>query len=381
MRICFCQDLIKPGIITLTWVEGNLQIADILTKTLGSKLFNQFRVSMGFLEDDEVHLAMSGSATSASQSSSMKSEPKSKQHMYSLMQADGTLKVFASVKQSSRVETQTRHVSGAKQFPSVLIEASDIDKLEQKFDVIIIEICCAEASALATNATKVFPSNTLVIRCTKSSPLEDCHAKIVELLKQHHQGSNRFSFVHFLCHAQEAVRFRTYQRIRSVKMHFAISFFVCLNFTPKSCFFVLFGHLNCPKEMTTGELSQPVQEFIMRSRRPVYANLPKLCMCGGPIVSKTFLFTTNHKVIASCLEKFTHCSHTSHAIFNNSKWSRTGRYPERLVLEVLIHLKSIVLQEDARPEGGNVMHDPANPVVSFSANQLFTHPITSMTLD
>ena len=351
LRICFCQDLIKPGIITLTWVEGNLQIADILTKTLGSKLFNQFRVSVGFLEDDEVHLAMSGSATSASQSSSMKSEPKSKQHMYSLMQADGTLKVFASVKQSSRVETPTRHVSGAKQFPSVLIEASDIDKLEQKFDVIIIEICCAEASALATNATKVFPSNTLVIRCTKSSPLEDCHAKIVELLKRHHQGSNRFSFVHFSLPCTGGSSLQNLSKNQERKDALRDQFFCLLELCTEIMLLCTVWAFELPKRNDYWR-TQPVQEFIMRSRRPVYANLPKLCMCGGPIVSKTFLFTTNHKVIASCLEKFTHCSHTSHATFNNSKWSRTGRYPERLVLEVLIHLKSIVLQEDARPEGG-----------------------------
>ena len=35
-RICFCQDLVKRGLVKLVWVDGKWQVADILTKTLGS---------------------------------------------------------------------------------------------------------------------------------------------------------------------------------------------------------------------------------------------------------------------------------------------------------------------------------------------------------
>ena len=100
-------------------------------------------------------------------------------------------------------------------------------------------------------------------------------------------------------------------------------------------------------------------------------------MCGGPIVNKTFLFATSSKAIASCLEKFAYCSHPNHETFNKSKWSNTGRYPERLVMEVLIHVKSLSLGEPVRLEGGFVMFDPDEPGFSFSSKQLQSRPIVT----
>lgn len=33
--ICFCLELLKRGLIKLVWVDGHLQAADIVAKTLG----------------------------------------------------------------------------------------------------------------------------------------------------------------------------------------------------------------------------------------------------------------------------------------------------------------------------------------------------------
>ena len=110
LRICFCQDLAKKGLVKMIWVDGKFQVADILTKTLGIKLFNHFRVSMGFLEEDET---------------------------------DPAVKKLAPMLHAKQVMMSHKaHPSTGKSrsCPSMLIEASSIAEVTQQFEVVIIEI-------------------------------------------------------------------------------------------------------------------------------------------------------------------------------------------------------------------------------------------------
>lgn len=373
LRICFCQELIKRGTVSLVWVEGHAQIADILTKTLGSRLVNQFRVSMGFLEDDEVNFAVFRS--SSPPSSSSQKPPNTK--MSSMIRADGTIELKPIVQRHLKAGTPSSPSSGTKKFPSVLVEANGITDLEhEEFDIIIVEVCCTKESTLAGTAMKFFPANSLIIRCTKLSPLEECHRSILQTLQKHHQRRGKFSYVHVSLPCTGGSSLQNLSTNEVLKKEHQDKFFYLLGFCSEITLACSVWSFELPKRNNYWK-SQPVQELLMKAHRPVFANAPKLCMCGGPIVNKTFLFATSSKAIASCLVKFAYCSHPNHETFNKSKWSNTGRYPERLVMEVLIHVKSLSLGEPVRLEGGFVMFDPDEPGFSFSSKQLQSRPIVT----
>ena len=123
--------------------------------------------------------------------------------------------------------------------------------------------------------------------------------------------------------------------------------------------------------------SSQVRKFIQFGQEHVFANTPKLCVCGGPQVSKTFLFATNHRAIAQCLQKFISCEHASHLSFNTSRWTSTGRYPTLLVFELLTVIKTIALGEVTRRDGGYIMFDPQvdGETFLYTSKRLFERPI------
>ena len=89
LRICFCQDLIKKRYIVLTWVEGEEQIADLFTKTLGLRLFMKHLVAMGFHEAPEMLEVMPEKISSKAQSAKKpKGENKIQQQAVSSFEKD-----------------------------------------------------------------------------------------------------------------------------------------------------------------------------------------------------------------------------------------------------------------------------------------------------
>ena len=119
--------------------------------------------------------------------------------------------------------------------------------------------------------------------------------------------------------------------------------------------------------------SPQVRRFTQYGQEHVFANMPKLCVCGGPQVGKTFLFATNHRAIAQCLQKFIKCEHTSHLSFNTSRWTSTGRYPALLTFELLTAVKTISLGEATRQDGGYTMFNPQTDgeTISYTPRRLF----------
>ena len=357
LRICFCQDLVKKGLVKMIWVDGKFQVADILTKTLGIKLFNQFRVSMGFLEEEETDPAVLEIAVSSS-SSRKKLAP------------------MLHAKQSVMSHKADPSTGKSRSCPSMLVEASSIAEIKQQFEVVIIEICCSSESALAATALQVFPLNSLIVRCTKTSPLEENHQSILELLKRHHERPKKFSFVQFSLPCTGGSSLMHLCTNEELKSGYKSQFFHLLNL----CFGIraecTVWCFELPKRNSYWKSSQ-VRRFIQYGQEHVFANMPKLCVCGGPQVGKTFLFATNHRAIAQCLQKFISCEHASHLSFNTSRWTSTGRYPALLVFELLTAIKTVALGEVTRRDGGYIMFDPQvdGETFLYTSKRLFERPI------
>lgn len=162
-----------------------------LNKDLGVKLSSQFRVSMGFLEEDETDPAVHGTAVATS--SSRKNASKLSSMLKSRPLVSQSVQTTNVVESESEDRTNGSVLSLTQ---SAIIEASSLVDVVSSYEILIFEICCYPNSNLANVAIQAFPYGALIVRCTESSPLEEFQDQTIRTLSAHHRAPNRFSYIH-----------------------------------------------------------------------------------------------------------------------------------------------------------------------------------------
>ena len=156
-----------------------------LNKDLGVKLSSQFRVSMGFLEEDETDPAVHGTAVATS--SSRKNASKLSSMLKSRPLVSQSVQTTNVVESESEDRTNGSVLSLTQ---SAIIEASSLVDVVSSYEILTFEICCYPNSNLASVAIQAVPNGALIVRCTRSSPLEEFQDQI------HHRVPKKFSYIH-----------------------------------------------------------------------------------------------------------------------------------------------------------------------------------------
>ena len=319
IRICYCQNLIQQGWITIKWIEGEWQLADLYTKCLGHKLFYKHFATLGFRKEVIVEEDSKPKPSSSSQKQLKGKKPES-----------GSL-------QSLIQEELTRHGG------SILLDAKDIRRsdllLLDQFQLIFLEVCCDEDSCLA-RAVMLRHPNSLVIRVTEQKPVQN----VVDLLKALVLRAKKCQVTTVLHASLPCTGGSPLQFFNKVKSHELIeqrveTFRELLGLLRILVEVIDFWSFELPKRNNYWKAPELHQCFI--DQPVIFAAFPRLCQFAvvascGKAVGKTYMILANYAHVASALARYQNCSCSlPHANLNEVRWGETASYPQSMA-EVMV---------------------------------------------
>ena len=212
LRICFCQGMARRRTTILTWVKGSQQIANILTKCLGIKLFLKFGTSMGFIESAELPAKLEYEASESQAKQTAKKKKGKTNQIQSILYGGRPESVnVQSLEPNSQDEehmlastvivpdTQKSDPPPFAPQPLSLILETQEPNLPSKFSGILLEICCSVNSNLAESIQASFCGDiqTAIIRIsTKADFTMFLHAQLNDRAQQF-SSKRKPVYVHF----------------------------------------------------------------------------------------------------------------------------------------------------------------------------------------
>lgn len=377
LRICFCQDLIKKRYIVLTWVEGEEQIADLFTKTLGLRLFMKHLVAMGFHEAPEMPEVMPEKISSKAQSAKKpKGENKIQQQAVSSTEKD-------VAKERDRILMPAVVFSYFSK-ECVLIEACEISNVScHDFAYLVLEIGCESSSHLTKTAFKDLKRGTLIVCCTEPSHLEE-YWKDIKICLQDFKKAMKPSYMHISLPCTGGSSLQRLSKNEDLKAEHMQEFLRLIGFCFELIPHVLLWSFELPKRNQYWTRTE-LQELLKCSKQPLYSQFVQYCQLDAEPISKILQFVSNHPLIVQSLACFSVCSCDDgrHKHFNEINWTNTERYPWKLCGCLIASVKSIFEKElyDFRPHGPDnayLMWDPKQPEdFRFSRKRLAEFPISA----
>ena len=302
LRICFCQDLIKKRYIVLTWVEGEEQIADLFTKTLGLRLFMKHLVAMGFHEAPERPEAMPEKFSSKAQSAK---KPKGENKIQ--QQAGFIHRILMPAVVFSYFSNEC-----------VLIEACEISEVScHDFAYLVVEISCEGSSHLAKTAFKDLERGALIVCCTEHSHLEEYWKDIKKCL-QDFKKAMKPSYMHISLPCTGGNNLQN-ERLKAERTK---EFLKLIGFCHELMPHVLLWSFELPKRNQYWTRTE-LQELLKCSKQPLYSQFVQYCQLNAEPISKIFQFVSNHPLIVQSLERFSvcNCDGGYHKHFNEINWA------------------------------------------------------------
>ena len=220
----------------------------------------------------------------------------------------------------------------------VIFRCDELPKpAECDFDVVFVEICCAEASALAISVSKKL-HRVLVLRVTKQASIQEHGKKLCSFLQSlKRRGCKIFAHVSAPCTGGSNLLNLSDNR-EELKEKRRATFYEILDaswFSLKQVdgfSFELPVRCNYWKDSALHEYLKSLSHHL---RIPILGTLVKLCalkvcVSDGLPVGKTFLFLSTCPSIITELVRFRECNRSHHAALSQVKWERTECYPELL---------------------------------------------------
>ena len=334
LRICFCQEFVKSRTVTLVWVEGSQQIADILTKCLGSKLYFEFRSEMGFLENHELHVPESGSKPmkaeggSSQKGSPAKSSPAGQPKLKSTPKKKGSLMFLGERPSASQVmdlEQSQSSVLLPRPCFMILESFEHLDHVRaDDFNLLFIEVCCDVGSNLAEAIQASEVLRTAIVRVTdRQGGFEKwCHKIVLAIRK--FKACDKKVFVHMSLPCTGGSYLQNFSknpdRIQQLEAQFKDLLRCALTVADQADEFLF----ELPKRNRYWS-SVELVDFFKQLNRKLFFAFPRLCQLGVN-VSKVYGLISNSETLVKAFRAFEDCNHESHTPFNQISWKETGSY-------------------------------------------------------
>lgn len=386
LRVCFCQNLVKQRAIILTWIEGAFQIADILTKCLGTKLFLRFRNLMGYLESPVLLSKQAKAITRKFYSQSASSKDSAKAIRYNLNSiiygfrpefaeielSDSELRespdqpsFLNSVKLSSS-PTQTLKPSRFR-----VIKASQFsDVNHDDFNSIFLEVWCENDSLLTEFIFANSHDDVLLVRFTKNSPIEN-HLK--PILSQLSKFQHSFAHFSFPCTGESAVQNVSNDEERKELIE---EFFEMVHLCRPLICQVHNWSFELPKRNQCW-YDEALHGFLKSSKKTIYANFAYFCSAALKPIGKVYLIASTSKHVIHEIDRFSKCCGQTHLPVNQFSWKQTGRYP-RALAESLCRGVMLTISNFSYPDpcSGHLMWDRSETQFRVTKKQLTSSPIS-----
>ena len=326
LRVCWVQELVLNGRVYITRAEGAKQFADLLTKTLGTRLFEKHRLSLGFEVTPEHGIDP--------QSKEQNKHDQPSLNLKSMTTKVGRNKVFEPVERIAQEEPVA----------SMLIDAGGLSQVKtNRFEEKFIEVCCDVNSTLSQAVSQAVPSGLLVIRIT-------------ELAHYALPCSGGSNLVHLGGSEGRESEVQKFQNLLQEcdKYHYQIA-----NWS-----------VELPRRNRYWNESY-LQRFLTSRAMTLYAAHPKSCCTKNEIVRKTYQFVTTHSAQAAALQsrsgKDCKCTQVP---FNQIQWNETGYYSKELAHVLAGSIKECfgtgaASSSDSNSKAGFLMWEPGASKLRF----------------
>ena len=398
LRICFCQEMVRRRTIILTWVEGSQQIADILTKCLGMKLFLKFRTSMGFIESAELPAKLADQQSESQTKQTAKKKKGKTNQIQSILYGGRPESVNVQSLESnsqdeehvlaSTVFVPDAQKSDPSQFASqplsLILETQEANLPElspSKFSGIFLEICCGVNSNLAESIQASFCGDIqmAVVRVSTRADFTMFHAQLSDLV-QRFSKKGKPVYVHFSLQPSgnsdtteyipadaeptESTQVSGLEQILKLSQSLAVA---ADEFT-----------FELPKRNRYWN-SKFMADFFVKVGRHIYAQFPRLCSFPetDPKVGKIFLWLGTHPSLARSLANHTECNCESHVAFNAVNWDKVSHYPASMCSIIAQAYRDVYIGKDMAKSTlpAYRFFEPGMTEIRYSMKKLLENPV------